>query len=155
MRQPLSEIKIDLEGLKIEKDLLLEFEKIISDELNIKKVSFEEDVEKLKEQGWLTRQSAKVEIAVNPEISEELKLEGILRELTRNINSIRKNLGLTINDRVNVFYSTDSPDIKNAIEKFKTALTKSVLANEIVEEENNGEDVNVNESVVKIFIEKI
>ena len=156
VRQPLSEIKIDLEGLKIEKDLLSEFEKIISDELNIKKVSFEEDAEKLKEQGWLTRQSAKVEIAVNPEISEELKLEGILRELTRNINSIRKDLGLTINDRVNVFYSTDSSDIKNAVEKFKTALMKSVLANDISKKEmEDASEVKINDGSVKIKVEKI
>lgn len=154
VRQPLAEIKVDLEGMKVEKDYLAQFEQIILDELNIKKISWEENVEANK--GWLTKQISKIEIAINPELTDELKQEGLIREMTRHINLFRKNQSLTINDKVELYYQTDDKDITAAIENFTDMLKKNVLAEKIERKElDDFETIKINDTEVKIYLKKI
>ena len=87
VRQPLKELKIKNTKLKKEKELL----EIIKNEINVKNISFDEKMEK--------------EIDLNCEITEELRKEGDLRELIRNIKDLRKKLNLKPQDFVKAFIS--------------------------------------------------
>ncbi|HOW12749.1 MAG TPA: isoleucine--tRNA ligase [Candidatus Pacearchaeota archaeon] len=87
VRQPLKELKIKNTKLKKEKKLL----EIIKNEINVKNISFDEKMEK--------------EIDLNCEITEELRKEGDLRELIRNIKDLRKKLNLKPQDFVKAFIS--------------------------------------------------
>ena len=87
VRQPLKELKIKNTKLKKEKKLL----EIIKNEINVKNISFDEKMEK--------------EIDLNCEITEELRKEGDLRELIRNIKDLRKKLNLKPQDFIKAFIS--------------------------------------------------
>lgn len=97
------------------------FAEVIADELNVKKV----------ERGGGTgvaKQTGDVVVTLNTEITPELKSEGLLREIVRTINQIRKEQKLTISDRVVVRYGTDDAQLKFAFEKYNEEIKKAVLA---------------------------
>ena len=62
------------------------------------------------------------------EVTPELKLEGIAREVIRYIQTARKDAGLNIDDRIELTLITQSDDIKQAIEKHETVITDETLA---------------------------
>lgn len=134
VRQPLSELRIT--GYELQVD----YAGLIRDEVNVKKTTFCKEGE--------------VSVELNAEITEDLKLEGIKRELVRSINTLRKKEGLTIEDRIEVLWSSDSADIKKAIDQYEKELMADVLADKI-SEGGEGKDVMVNGEMVKIGIQKI
>jgi isoleucyl-tRNA synthetase len=97
VRQPLKELKIKSRDLKDERELL----ELVKDEVNVKGVVFEKNMEK--------------EVELDTEITEELKEEGDYRDLVRQIKAMRKELRLTPNDSISI--KLDYP-IKD-MEKFK------------------------------------
>ena len=129
IRQPLPYYSTDLVNT-----INSEYVDIIKEELNILELRFGDN-----------------ELGV--ELSEELLKEGIKRELIRTINSIRKNMGLTINDMVVVSWETDDKLINNTIEEFKSDLSKSVLAKEIKRGVNNiAKEFTINNSIIQIEV---
>ncbi len=128
IRQPLPYYSTDLV-----KTINTKYISIIESELNIQELRF-----------------GRNELGV--ELSEELLMEGIKRELVRTINSIRKNMGLTINDTVAVSFETDDELIIKTIEMFKDDLSKSVLASKIERGSNTQEEFTINNSIIRIGI---
>ena len=57
-------------------------------------------------------------VILDTEITEDLRLEGISRELVRGIQDLRKSSGFEVADRITVTYHTDSEDIKKTLEIF-------------------------------------
>jgi valyl-tRNA synthetase len=112
VRQPLlgatvKSVKYDV--IKNDKELQEE----IKDETNIKNISFAE-----------SDGSGKV-LELDLNITEELKLEGLYREVARVVQDKRKEMNFVVLDRVKVTFSDKlSDDEKNAIEKFKVDLKK-------------------------------
>ena len=68
---------------------------LIKDEINVKEVIFDEKIEK------------DIELDVN--ITEELKYEGMVRELIRCLQEMRKELGLKPADKISVFIYSQPP----------------------------------------------
>jgi len=89
VRQPLSRLKI--------KDLKLRFDdkllKLLKEEVNVKEIVFDGRIKK--------------EIELDTKITSELKEEGILREVIRYIQSMRKEAGFRPKDKIMVRYSTE------------------------------------------------
>ena len=121
-----------------------EFEPLIKDELNIKRVSIVEDIKET--DSWKIKLEGDLVIGLNIEISDKLKREGLIRELTRQVNSLRKKAELTINDTINLFYETDSELLDQAVEEHKEKLLKDTLSKEI----KKGKGKVGNESDIKI-----
>ncbi|MBU3924309.1 isoleucine--tRNA ligase [Patescibacteria group bacterium] len=97
VRQPLKKLKVKSEKLKVSDELL----ELIKDELNIKEVLF---VGELKEEnGWVLETDGKITIVLDIEITDELKEEGIVRDIARHIQTMRKDLGLVKEDLIEVY----------------------------------------------------
>ena len=79
------------------------------------------------QEGWVIKD----DIALYRHIDDTLKEEGTLRELTRQINNLRKKQGFTIHDRVIAEYQTESLPLTSLIEKYQEQLKKAVLAREV------------------------
>ena len=137
IRQPLSQLKVI--GYNLPKEL----SELIADEVNVKKVEFEKGSE--------------IKVELNTELTEELKLEGYLRELIRTVNSLRKDQGLTISDQINIFWQSDGQAIKKVLtgEKLATELKNSTLTQDLIEQIIDAKDLDINGEVVKIKIEKL
>jgi len=101
VRQPLSLLEYSV------KNLGQELETIIAEELNVRQVKF---VETVSEQ-LVVKEYAPVKIGLNTELDESLKLEGTLRELTRQVNNLRKEQGLTISDKIKLVYNTSGAEL--------------------------------------------
>jgi isoleucyl-tRNA synthetase len=115
VKQPLSVLKIKNEKLKIkeQQDLL----DLIIDEVNVKNIKFDKTIEK------------EVELDVN--ITEELKEEGDLRDIIRQVQGERKNQGLKPENEISVvFKGTDY--YVGLIEKNKKTLLKELRAKDIL-----------------------
>jgi isoleucyl-tRNA synthetase len=88
-----------------------------------------DDVEIISEDipGWLVANEGRLTVALDITITEELKKEGLARELVNRIQNLRKNNGYDITDKVAVqILSFDL--INDAVNDFKEYISKQVLA---------------------------
>ena len=80
--------------------------------------------------GWSVANEGTLTVALDLEISEELRLEGVARELVRSIQSLRKESGFEITDRIHVTIPA-SDDNARCLEQFKQYIAQQVLADSI------------------------
>jgi len=93
-----------------------------------------------------------VVVALNTEITESLKLEGIAREIISAINDLRADRNLTLSDKVNIEYYSEVEDIKKAVNDNEKLILNNVAADSIVLVSNDGKEFDINESKVSIKI---
>ena len=134
IRQPLKHLAVN------NQQLAEEYLELIKDEVNVKEVICKEG------NGDLS-----VELDIN--ITSELKQEGLLRELVRTINNMRKQAGLTINDKIEIKYNSLDENVKNIFNKFSNELKKQTLADEISVGENL-EEIKINNIKLNLGISK-
>ncbi len=91
-----------------------------------------EDVEILSEDipGWLVANEGRLTVALDISISEELRQEGIARELINRIQNLRKESGLDVTDKISLSIQKHD-DINDAVAKFKDYIGTQVLAAEV------------------------
>jgi len=91
------------------------------------------DVEIISEDipGWLVANEGKLTVALDITITDELKKEGIARELINRIQNLRKSHGYDITDKIRIVLRSDAR-IDDAVEKFKQYIANQVLAKEII-----------------------
>ncbi len=114
VRQPLSELTYNSHKLRTE------IEAIIAEEVNVKKVRFDEKI-------------GEMEVDLDTTITSELRNEGLAREIIRNIQSLRKKTNFSVNDRIHLYFETESKELANAINKMSELIAKEVLA-ELIEQ---------------------
>ncbi len=127
VRQPLQELLLRDSSIKwMDKSDALVV--IIKDEVNVKNVLFDESISG--------------ELFLNTTITQELKREGQFRELTRAVQDIRKQAGLTLSDIVTLEVGTND-DGRALIDTFASELKKAARLKEIVPNEISGEPVDI------------
>jgi isoleucyl-tRNA synthetase len=80
--------------------------------------------------GWLVASEGQLTVALDITISEELKAEGIARELVNRVQNLRKDSGLEVTDRIVLTVET-SEAIRTAIKANMEYVCNEVLANDI------------------------
>ena len=90
------------------------------------------DVEIISEDipGWTVAVEGSLTVALDINITPELKSEGLAREIVKRIQAIRKDSGFEITDRINVEI-TDNSALKEAVDTYKDYISGQVLANNI------------------------
>ncbi len=146
VRQPLNTLTIN------NKELDSEFFGIIQDELNIKKVELVENNTDDKSLVW--KEDGTIKIGLDVIITDDLKKEGLLREIVRTINQIRKDQKLTISDRVSVKYNVKDELLKSVFVEYVDEIKKSVLADMLVEADG-GEEKEIGGVMVGVLVEKL
>ncbi len=137
IRQMLNKITINFKS-----SLEDEYLGLIKDELNIKRIE-------------LLNDSSEIQVVLDTEITEELKNEGIKRELIRYINLTRKEMNLNINDRAIINYKTDSVELKNIIDNMKQEILKETLSDDIVLKDNlDGKVIKINDIDIILELNK-
>ena len=71
-----------------------------------------------------------ITIGLDTRITEKLMEEGIVRDLVRNIQNLRKEKGLDVTDRIDLFLSADEA-VAEAVENYTDYLLTETLANSI------------------------
>ena len=116
------------------------------------------DVEIISEDipGWLVANEGNITVALDITVTEELKQEGIARELVNRIQNMRKSGGLEITDKICVTIEK-CEETDKAVEVYGEYIAKQVLANNIVVAESmpeNATDIDFDGFVLKIAITK-
>lgn len=113
------------------------------------------DVEIISEDipGWLVSNEGNITVALDIELTDELKREGMARELINRIQNLRKDSGLEITDRIVVTLSPNA-ETDAAVESFGEMIKKQVLANDIIIGENDGAEVDMDDFKINIKINK-
>jgi len=76
---------------------------------------------------WLQKSDGRVTVGINTTITPELKEKGLLRDLVRQVNSLRKKQGLTIKDHIAVVYQTEHKELSQVINKYQSDLQSGTL----------------------------
>ena len=105
--------------------------------------------------GWLVANEGNLTIALDIEVSEALRQEGIARELVNRIQNIRKTSGYEITDKISISIEARE-EITEAVENHKDYIASQVLATSlcIVEQIANPTPLDFEDFVVNIYIEK-
>ncbi len=100
-----------------------------------------EDFEILSEDipGWLVASEGRLTVALDITVTEELRQEGIARELINRIQNIRKDIGLDVTDKIIIRIGKNSA-IDDAVLKHSSYISTQTLAVDILLEDSvNGE----------------
>ncbi|MDL2256837.1 isoleucine--tRNA ligase [Bacteroidales bacterium OttesenSCG-928-I14] len=115
-----------------------------------------DDVEIISEDipGWLVANEGNLTVALDITISEDLKKEGIARELVNRIQNIRKSNGYEITDKINVtIQSNEVTD--EAVNEYKQYISTQVLANSLnLDALTDGIELDIDELKLLIKVEK-
>jgi len=92
-------------------------------------------------------------VALDVEITPELKIAGHARELVRQINSLRKKQDLSVGDMVDVVYKTDSKELEETIDKLGDEVKANTLTKNLDQGEGD-EEIDINGEKILITIKK-
>jgi isoleucyl-tRNA synthetase len=106
-------------------------------------------------EGWLVATANGITVALDITISEELKQEGIARELVNRIQNIRKDSGFEVTDKIKVQLQRDGL-LEEAILKNEDYIKSETLTSELVfmDEVNNGTEIEFDDIKTMILISK-
>ena len=127
VRQPLASLQFPISNFQFSKELL----DLIKEEVNVKEVIFGK------------------ELKLDIEITAELREEGVVREIIRHIQIMRKKTGLTPNDYIIIQLMIKDKKIKEIIKQGEKHLKETTLANKLIFIANNYPLPNC--SVIKQF----
>ena len=93
-------------------------------------------------------------IILNTELTEDLIMEGIAREMISKVQQLRKNKDFDIVDRINIYYNGDAEFVK-ALNKYMDYIKVETLAIEIIVKENISDKFDLNGHEVYLDVEKV
>lgn len=114
------------------------------------------DVEIISEDipGWTIAQEGRITVALDINITPELKNEGMARLIIKRIQALRKDSGLEITDRIKVTLEQNEA-LENAVKVFGEHICSQVLANELLfGDAAQGVEAEFGEFNAKVMIEK-
>ena len=143
VRQPLS--KFSIFNFQFSKEL----SKIIAEELNVKEIIEEE----VRGDDWKIKEEGDLKVALNTNITDELKKEGLAREIVRAVNQTRKEKGLTREDRIAVYYQTTDAMANAVFKEYAEDIKAGALADS-VEVGEGGTRVAISDAIVLLRVGK-
>lgn len=117
VRQPLATVSFNKD---LDKDLI----KVVLDELNIKEFK-----EKL---AGKEKSERNIKVILDTKITLDLEIEGIARDVIREIQQARKEAGLSPDDKIKLYYQT-SNKVSEAINKFSKGIQEGTNSIELID----------------------
>ena len=93
--------------------------------------------------GWLVANEGRLTVALEVTLTEELRREGIARELVNRIQNLRKSSGFEITDKISITISKN-PQTDDALTEYKDYICNQVLGTSLTlaDEVTNGTELN-------------
>jgi isoleucyl-tRNA synthetase len=146
LRQPLQKVLTNFESQ--------EFMNIIRKELNVKEIEHTEPF--LEKEGYATTLKDKLFVALDLKITPELEIEGLINDLIRKIQNLRKQQGFQMGESIIIYYHTQSEKLVKIIEQEKALLKEEVSASTIELKTNitNGKNIKIDNQNIILSLEK-
>ena len=104
--------------------------------------------------GWLVANEGKLTVALEVTITDELRREGIARELVNRIQNIRKSSGFEITDKIKIVLSKNQ-QTDDAVNEYKDYICNQVLATSLtLADEVDGTELNFDDFILKVSVVK-
>ncbi len=117
-----------------------------------------EDVEIVADEiaGWIVESDGKVTVALDTEITPELRTEGFAREFVSRVQNLRKDSGFEVTDRISIVFNAGD-DLANALIQSAAYINSETLSVELKKAAVNGNSVkeDINGIQCEISITKI
>jgi len=186
VRMPLAMLKVESENLKVDNEELID---LIKEELNVKEVEFVESLQEgtavengangelqkgstaLRDygtintiDGWVIEEETGLKVALDLNLTEELKNEGLAREIVRHIQAMRKEAKYNREDLISVQFglAEENKSIEKVFAIWKEYISKECLAeklefSEVMESEKFDlvKEMKVGEFVIGIGVKKM
>ncbi len=106
-------------------------------------------------EGYVTESDKGITVVLDKNLTPELIEEGFVRELVSKIQTMRKEAGFEVMDRINV-YAAGNDKIKEIMEANKESIAHDVLADAIIFDETDGyvKDWKINKEAVTLAVKK-
>lgn len=147
VRQPLAMLKLTPSRLLAAEHLEF-FTDILREEVNVKTVLINRP-----------HPNAKTELVLDLELTPDLKQEGLMRELIRNIQQARKQAGLEVDDRIDLQLKTDDKEITLLLKnkKLTDIILQETLAKSLDNSTHNdfSTTVKINDNELQISLRKV
>jgi isoleucyl-tRNA synthetase len=114
------------------------YKEVIAEELNVKTVKWGK------------------ELKLNTILTPELKREGLIREVVRNVQNARKQADLQVDDRINLALTTEDKELSKAIAEHAKIIAEETLAKNLnkTQPTQYSTTVKVEGNELTIFLEK-
>jgi isoleucyl-tRNA synthetase len=96
------------------------------------------EVRRIEKQNLKVLNEGSLTVGLDPEITEDLRAEGIIRDLVRGIQNVRKESGLDVSDRIEISLHTGDAGLREAAEDFEDYLLSETLGTAIRWEKKPG-----------------
>ena len=147
VRQPLSKAYIPISDSKMQE--------IVKGELNVKEVEYSKSL--VEGEGISSQSNASVFVSLDIRVSDQLKEEGILNEVLRGLQVVRKESGCEVGQYISLRYESRNEEVHSLIQKYEESIKKSIFIKDLerVESIGNGIVVKVGEFELKVEILKV
>lgn len=106
--------------------------------------------------GWLVATERGVTVALDVVIDDELRKEGVARDLVNRIQNIRKDKGYDVQDKINVAINSNDDIIKDAVEGYGEYIKAETQALSLVmDEQAAGEEITIDDLTLTIKLEVV
>ena len=113
-------------------------------------------IEKTAEEGWAIAEGDGFLVALDIRLDEALLREGRVRDLVRHIQSLRKEMGLAVADRIRIRYAAGD-ELAATLDAASDYLAEETLAAEIRRSADplDGVDVTLGAETVRLAVERV
>ena len=144
LRQKMASVVLkDVKGLKTKKELVQQ----LQEEVNVQEVKFDTNLGKT----FVSTKVDDVTVALDTKLTDELKEEGLLREVVRALQEARKKSGLNVGEKANLKYEAKDKGLAELIEKYSSYIQESSHFEKIEEDKvKSGTDLLDGKLTVKV-----
>ncbi|MBL6963722.1 MAG: isoleucine--tRNA ligase [Bacteroidetes bacterium] len=140
-------LKLENEGIH---KLVLKGQEVVIDKDDLEILS--EDIP-----GWLVANMGNLSVALDITISDDLKYEGLSREIVNRIQNLRKSKGFDVTDHIHVQIEKES-EIEKAINQFKNYICSETLADKLEVSgaiQENSDMIEIDDLKIRLRITKV
>jgi isoleucyl-tRNA synthetase len=111
-------------------------------------------VSRVPRDGTVVATEGAISVALDTEISEELAVEGMARELVNRVQGLRRQFDFAVTDRIDLRWTSPDGPVSAAFDIHRDMIATEVLAETMTQEPNKGETFTIGDATVTISVEK-
>ena len=106
--------------------------------------------------GWSVASEGRVTVALDITIDEDLRKEGIARDLVNRVQNLRKDMGLEVQDKINIRIEKNDELVNAALESNREYICSETqaLSLDILDTVSDGNELDMDEYKLKVKIER-
>ena len=111
-------------------------------------------VETLAAEGFSAVSGNGITVGLSLELNDDLIQEGIVRDLVRQVQNIRKDAGFSVEDRINIYWELNG-EFQEAVSKFEKYFCNETLTTSIssdIDAEGYEAEFQINQKLIKIVV---